>query len=479
MSGKELFIKKAVAVHGDKYDYSKVDYVNNKTKVCIVCPKHGEFWQIPFCHTSRKNGCLCCANKQKSTKEDFVKKAFSVHGDKYDYSKVDYVNSGTKVTITCPKHGEFLQTPQNHLSGRGCPKCANELRNSGRVLKFNEFVKRANEIHGSKYDYVKQEIKNQKDKITIICPIHGEFTQEIDNHLHGHGCSKCGCGVSKQEEEIVSFLRANGIVVEERKRDLMPNGHKEIDIFLPNEKIGIEYNGLRWHSSEFNKEQNYHKNKTEECDKVGIKLIHIFEDEWINKKDIVKGKLLHILGVSNGRKVMARKTIVKDISEDTAKTFLEKNDVNGYSKALIFIGAFLNDELIFVASFDKNENSYLLKNTSSKINCICQGVFSKVIKYFERKYEFNKLVAYVDKRWSNNENVFKLLNFKFLNTVEPTYTYRFGNQVERVSKENLHKKVQELNRSRKKAISENDFFKLYDCGWFVYVKTSPPICDNS
>ena len=132
---KKEFIEKAKEVHGDKYDYSKVEYVNNHTKVCIICPEHDEFWQTPNNHVHGQ-GCPYCYKqgigkkiknekriKIKTIKKDFVEKAKEIHGDKYDYSKVNYINRNTKVCIICPEHGEFWQTPKNHLCGQGCPHC--------------------------------------------------------------------------------------------------------------------------------------------------------------------------------------------------------------------------------------------------------------------------------------------------------------------------------------------------------------------
>ena len=119
---KEEFVNNARKVHGDKYDYSKVEYVNNRTKVCIKCSEHGEFWQKPSNHLSG-NACPKCSNVYVPTKEEWVEKARRVHGDKYDYSKVDYVNAMIKVCIICHEHGEFCQIPNSHLNGSGCPKC--------------------------------------------------------------------------------------------------------------------------------------------------------------------------------------------------------------------------------------------------------------------------------------------------------------------------------------------------------------------
>ena len=124
----EQFLKEAINKHGDKYNYSKVDYITAHTKVCIICPKHGEFWQTSNKHVTVGRGCPKCAWEKTSlrsrlTTEQFIKKAKAIHGDKYDYSKTDYVNSHTKVCIICPEHGEFWQIPTDHLSGCGCPKC--------------------------------------------------------------------------------------------------------------------------------------------------------------------------------------------------------------------------------------------------------------------------------------------------------------------------------------------------------------------
>ena len=137
----ESFITKAKEVHGDKYDYSKVEYVNNSTKVCIICPIHGEFWQIPNNHLSG-NGCNKCSGNDKLNTESFITKAKEVHGDKYDYSKVEYINARTKVCIICPVHGEIMIIPNKHLKGYGCNKC----KISGKLTK-EEFIIKAKEIH--------------------------------------------------------------------------------------------------------------------------------------------------------------------------------------------------------------------------------------------------------------------------------------------------------------------------------------------
>lgn len=134
---RDEFIERAVAIHGGKYDYSKMEYTGTKKKICIICPEHGEFWQKPYAHLSGQ-GCPKCANNQKIDKEEFIRRAREIHGDKYDYSKVDYKNNYTKVVITCPEHGDFEQLPHSHLQGNGCPKCNEEPLLEREVLELLE-----------------------------------------------------------------------------------------------------------------------------------------------------------------------------------------------------------------------------------------------------------------------------------------------------------------------------------------------------
>ena len=198
----EQFIKESRTVHGDKYDYSKVEYYNIDKKVCIICPEHGEFWQTPYHHL---NGCGCpkCVGQGKTT-EDVVEEFKKIHGDKYDYSKVEYTNSLKKVCIICPEHGEFWQSPTNHLNGCGCPKCSNVKHKT-----TNEFIKESRTVHGDKYDYSKVEYVNAHTKVCIICPEHGEFWQTPNKHLLGHKCPKCSESII--EKEIRVLLDKEGI----------------------------------------------------------------------------------------------------------------------------------------------------------------------------------------------------------------------------------------------------------------------------
>ena len=194
---KEEFIKEAKKIHGDKYDYSKVDYVNSATKVCIICPEHDEFEQAPHNHL-RGHGCPKCKgdkNRERKTltKKEFIKRANEAHNDKYNYTKVNYVNRKAKVCIICPEHGEFWQWPADHFYGRGCPECGVEKMRESITYSKEDFIKKACEVHHGKYDYSKAKYVNSQTKVCVICPEHdhGEFWQTPDSHTQGHGCPKC------------------------------------------------------------------------------------------------------------------------------------------------------------------------------------------------------------------------------------------------------------------------------------------------
>lgn len=180
------FVELARLIHGDKYDYSKVDYKNRTTPIRIVCPEHGEFIQPPYRHLNG-TGCPTCGSlHNRFTQEEFIQKAREVHGDAYDYSKADYRGTEIPVCIVCPKHGEFYQSPHSHLNGANCPKCSGRAR-----LTKESFIERATRLHNGKFDYSKVIIKGNKKKVCIICPEHGEFWQTPNAHLLGVGCSKC------------------------------------------------------------------------------------------------------------------------------------------------------------------------------------------------------------------------------------------------------------------------------------------------
>jgi len=192
------FILDAKKVHGDLYDYSKVEYLNTNTKVTIVCKIHGGFQKIPKEHL-KGVGCQKCskiksANNLKMSQDEFISKANKEHNFKYDYSKVVYLNTNTKVVIVCKIHGEFEQIPKMHVKGQGCPKCGVLKRNNSLRKTIEQFIEESHKKHNiinNIYDYSLVQYKTVMIKVKIICKKHGIFEQTPNSHLRGAGCPEC------------------------------------------------------------------------------------------------------------------------------------------------------------------------------------------------------------------------------------------------------------------------------------------------
>ena len=300
----EEFIERARAVHGDKYDYSKVNYVNNKTKVVITCPEHSDFHKSPYDHFKKTNpqGCPICGIRkrgidQRLSIDEFVERANKGHNDKYDYSKVIYVNTYTKVTIICPEHGEFEQSPHNHLPPglNGCGICNRKKRDDSMRLSQEEFIIRANEAHSNKYDYSAVVYESFHKLVTIICPEHGPFPQSPSSHLNStspRGCPRC---YNKSEGRIAKYLLKQHII---HRRFYIEN--KEFDFYLPDFNLLIERDGEQHYgdnrtSKLFGNQETNDKYKTKLAIKHGYKMARIpywlsEEEEHREIKNILAGK---------------------------------------------------------------------------------------------------------------------------------------------------------------------------------------------
>lgn len=549
----EKFIEKAHKAHGNDYDYSKVDYVNSSTKVCIICHKHGEFWQTPSAHL--RNKCPECAKEKKSenrrfSMNDLIKSFRKLYGDAYEYSKVEYHNIYTDILVTCPihgdfsvkpylflkghhgcpmcnpknerttesiieqfrkvhgdrydysmvenqphirdkvaiickKHGTFNQSIDRHISGQGCPFCDKENKKN-RLKKppitFEKFLERANQIHDSKYTYIK-DIINSHSKIEINCPKHGVFIQNVYDHLNGHGCPKCGFNISKAEDEIyeeITNIIGNRNVIRHERTIL---DGMELDLYIPEHKIAIEYNGLLWHSEKFGKDRNYHLIKLNKCNEKGIKLIQIFEDEYKNHKEIVIEKLNYIFkNKDKFTKIFARKCHVEEISKSLAKDFLDTNHIQGYVPSSIYTGCFYKGDLIAVMSFrlnDKENNCWELNRFSTKLWTSCCGVASKMFRYFIGTYRPKEVKSFADRRWTTDsyDNLYTSLGFDLVSVLKPDYRYYYNNKFERIHKFNFRKQILHKKFGLSLTMTESEMckaigaYKIWDCGLFKFVWT--------
>ena len=474
-SNTEEFIKQANQIHKGLYIYTKVKYVNYSTKVCIICPEHGDFWQTPGDHL-RGYGCPKCGveevkKKTSSNTGEFIEKAKKVHGDRYDYSKVDYVNNHTKVCIICPEHGEFWQGPVGHLRGRGCPKCGGRL-----ISNTQEFIQKADEIHNKKYVYEKTEYVTAKNKVCITCPKHGDFWQTPNTHLSGCGCPKCNHSISNPEDEINKFINdVCDIETKMRDRSLLTK-RLECDILVPSHKLAIEFDGIVWHSEKFGKDKDYHLHKTELAESKGYHLIHIFEDEWLEHKELVLNKIRHFLGCDIDIPVVgARKCTIKTLSKPLVEEFLHTYHLQGFVASTVYYGAFYGDILVGVMTFkQEKQGMWNLTRFATDTEYRLPGLASKIFKQFIKDCSPVEVKTFLDRRWSHGDvNVYDRMGFKLTETLAPDYRYVVKNQRLHkfgFRKQILHKKYGlPLSMTEKEMTEQLGLYRIWDCGLYKYV----------
>lgn len=299
-SNTQEFIEKARKVHGELYDYSNVTYKHSKAKVLIKCNKCGYlFEQTPNSHL-RGSGCPNCSKEKTRVAKSldtqkFIQKARELHKNKYDYSKVNYVNSQTKVCIICSQHGEFWQKPVVHLQGCGCPECSKKYQGPDRK-STEEFIQEAKEIHGDRYDYSVTNYLGSRKKVAIICPKHGVFYQMPNSHLRGSRCSKCR--ESKGELFVEDILKQLKISYQTQYKIGFKGIYMKVDFLVEfnNKKFIIEYNGqqhyipVKYFGGELKFEQQVKRDNIlrQYCLQNDITLIEI-------KYDMKKDQILNLL----------------------------------------------------------------------------------------------------------------------------------------------------------------------------------------
>lgn len=200
---KEEFVDKAMSVHGDRYDYSMTNYKNSRIPVQIGCPYHGVFTQSVAAHHDGK-GCSKCSGLYQPNTVEFVEKIKRVHGEKYDYSRINYTNSKAKIVVICRSHGEFSMSAASFLSGLGCQYC------SGKKINTASFIEKAKSTHGDFYCYKNTQCSSVAEKVRIFCPDHGEFLQGAASHLRGNKCPSCAkYGFKRTEPAYLYCLKSD------------------------------------------------------------------------------------------------------------------------------------------------------------------------------------------------------------------------------------------------------------------------------
>jgi hypothetical protein len=498
------FKNRSIEVHGFKYDYSKVDYINSQTKVEIVCPLHGSFFQKPNNHFS-KGCCKCKGDKIKNTKlkkygaENYnnFEKIKKTNLEKYGFEtplknkdvqlkskatlierygvnnifKNEYIKSKVKNT-NIERYGVDNVSKSDKIKFILSEKA--KARDKNVYMKFNDSRKKktVDDLKlkiGKNYEillynnYYDVKIRN-----TITNEISSESVYTILRRLK-FSLSLTATSNSNLQIELSNFLKSFNVDFESNDRKIIQP--LELDIYVPSKKLAIEFNGLYWHSEQ-HKKCDYHLKKTEECESKGIHLLHIYEDDWLYKQDIVKSRLKSILGL-NEQRIFARKCIIKELDNKTSSEFLNQNHLQGGGPNSKYrYGLFFENELVAVMTFGYNrfeKNKMELHRFANKLDSNVIGGASKLFKHFLRQNICTEIISYADRSWTmnNNKSVYEQLGFKLINKTVSGYSYIINNKrFDRFKfrKSELIKDGFDSNKSEVEIMNERGYYRIFNSG---------------
>jgi len=477
----EEFLQKVYEAVKNEYIFLE-PYDKYNSRMLCRHNKCGYEWKVTpneFLGT-HKTRCPRCNNAYTLTNDEFLQKVYEQVGNKYTFLE-SYKDSKNKILCRHNKCGyEWKVTPNEFLGNHKtrCPKCkikiiSKKLRNPSSFIKV---LKNTNFSLNSKYINSAKRVKLKH----LDC---GYEFKAVPAHFEGK-CPKCCKGLSFPEYQLKSFLNkfCDNKIIYNSRRVISPY---ELDVYIPKKKIAIEFNGLYWHSNKY-LDKNYHRDKTLLCKEKGIRLIHIFEDEWLLKKKIVKSKIKHILGLNhNKKKIYARKCTIKEITAERKNKFLEKYHIQGKDQSLYKLGLFYNNKLVAVMTFkiprNKKKNTYELSRYATKRKYNILGGFGKLLKSAINQYNLKRIITYADIRFSSyDDNLYSSSGFKLSHIEKPTYFY-FQKNYSKSCRIRIHKSCFRKSEIKKKfpeiydesltefqMMDKTNYHRIYDCGKLVY-----------
>jgi len=465
----EEFVSEARAIHGDKYDYSRVVYRNNSTKVEVVCPEHGSFFPKPINHLVNQSGCPVCAGCKPTTLEDFLERARAAHGDRYDYSLVDYRGTGKKVRIICREHGPFEQLVSDHTDGHGCPQCGAKQSLDAQRWSTEDFIQRARAVHGDRYDYDRTVYVSASAPVVIGCREHGYFSQVAHYHLSGHGCQSCaqnarvdaeefvrrsrelhgdrykydveryrgtlkpteitcrvhgpfqqipkyhmtgsGCPScareatsSRGEQEVADWIAGLGVDVVRNDRCVLDG--LEIDIWIPEHRLGVEFHGAYWHNDLTMPHPRLHEVKSRRAAQCGIDLFTVWDFDWERRPAIIQRMIRHRLGMTGGHAIHARQCRLEKTTTSRANAFYRVSHIQGGGgSANQHYGLWLGERMVACMSFAQgasrrgktgNGEWELLRYATDGL---VRGGASRLFRAFVRECDPERVWSYSDRQF--------------------------------------------------------------------------------
>lgn len=441
------------------------------------------------------------------------KKYENENGKKWYEDYFDKIELDVKVTRKCSLCDWTTTDIENNT---GCFE--QHIKNVHNKTIYEYLIEYPNEIQLHKQVYEKQSKLNSEDS-HVICEICGEkmvgitnthllfqhnmtigeykllypnsrivsekTSEKLTNQIIEINKTITPTWTSKGEIELREYIESLGFNTIKGKNRKILEG-KEIDIIIPELKICFEYNGLYFHTEEMGKNSTYHLNKTLDCYKLGYKLYHIFEDEWMTNKEITKSKIKHLLGKGDGVRVGGRQINIKPIDGKIKKEFLDKYHIQGNDKSTICYGGYYNDELVGVMTFNGKRNmtktkydEFELTRFATNDKYIISGLASKMVKHFINEHNPQSIISFADRRWTidGDSNLYTKLGFTLVKILQPEYYYYSSkyNRYKRFhkfvfGKSNMKKKFPHLDfsKSESELTKELGFSKIWNCGLYKY-----------
>ena len=464
-----------VSGYSGPYDLTVAVYAGLNNKISFTCPIHGGM-VMDAKVMMRGAQCNKCAfearkGKRRMTQRVFEEAAAAVHGGKYSYEKAEYAGQRGKVEIRCPEHGVFTQMAGDHLSGSGCPKCFHAYRRgTGQRGTLLTFTDKLQSVFKGVITLVDEVYVNSKTAVEVRCTKHGTLHVSTPCRLvQGENpCARCNHMKSGTEDEVATFLE-QFTIVERRNRGITPP--KEIDIWLPEFRIGVEFHGLYHHLT--SKRGLLHREKWELAQKAGIRLVQIFEDEWLNKQDIVKARLLAFIGKSEKRD--ARKLVLKDVQWKEARDFLAITHIQGAGPVGAAYGLYEGGRLLAVATFGRSRSGAMMGARRkgeyevlryASIGSV-RGGFTRLFAQFKKDFTPDKVISYCDLRYGTG-GLYKAAGFELAGVTEPDYWWVPRGKIERVSRYSAQKhKMKKANHPLNAyyAVNKTERMICEEAGW--------------
>ena len=435
------------------------EYIDSVSKLKFKC-KNGHMYNKSLNHFNKMTGCYKCKLKSNKISND-IRKLFTDEG--YEVLSDKYVNCYSKIKYKCPNGHIGEITYNSFQQGSRCNICSTKQRGLKQSLRYKDVKAYIESIDD--YKLVSTEYQNANSKLDVICKYGHKYKVTYAKFKSGRRCPICAKHISKAELEISNFIKSNNITIKQGDRtQITPY---ELDVYVPSQKLAIEYCGLYWHNDE-RKPRNYHRVKLDKCTEKGIRLITIFEDEWINQPHIVKSRLLQILGKTPNR-LYARKCTIKELTPKLANAFYRANHLQGATRGKLHVGLYNDEQLVQAMSIGSPSRAHTnkgleLKRLATKTEYSVVGGGSKLLKYCIRKFD-QPIRSHNDLRWGKyTDSVYEQLGFVKL--TESKYTPHYVKGIQRFRNQNLRKtKAEQLTgKTEFELRSEQGYTRIWDCG---------------